>query len=707
MNPGTQITGNQRIRVGVVCCYEHITKDGYLFRNMKVDNGHNSLKPFCDLYEQGRAMGLDFYTLDQMNDPETELDAVVFMDRHKPGQVLSEQMLQTKAVKILLLYECPLIKPDNWDAQYHQQFDYVFTWHDQLVDGTRYIKNNFVTDLRPSVDYEHLKAQFASRKLATMINSFVNVQDPENFPTELYTQRLRAVRWFEANAPQDFDLYGMGWDAAQFPSYRGRVDDKHTTFSLYRFAICLENAQGYPGYISEKIQDCLLSGTVPVYAGAPNIARWIPADCFIDLNQFDTFNGLYDHLQAMDAQTHGQYLDNIRRFLTTSESYAFSTQCFIAILCAYLRWGVYQRNGTPLQVGGRSVDTRENMLLQAPDTLQLSVVGRATDSGVDSKIARPQSAISSINALKADDLVVAIPYGADHPVYLRARALWQWYASHFENLKIIFLRGDHAMERGTIANVGDDLVVGLGPDGQIAPVSADQNPALTGTWPAQQNENTIFRQMCLYDHLLQQHTKPFRLFTTTVTSVVDFRGLVALCDHLPRAGCFAGVLGRLQHPPYQGIGMVHGANTLVSDDLMQLMRNRYVAGNVDTRQPNDHWQGIVLHDVERTAVPLFSFNLPRLAGDEFADVRALTQRLLNDGHFHFRVKTSSENAGTGRREDVDPWVMLRVMETILRSTQSAAPVLNLQQRFAYSCDESHDNPRNFPINDVEALQLYG
>jgi hypothetical protein len=716
MNIPTLKLNDKRIKVGVVCCYEHITKDGYLFHNMKVDNGHNSLKPFCDLYEQGKELGLDFLTLDQVSNPQTDVDAVIFMDRHKPEQLLSQAMLQSKAVKILLLYECPLIKPDNWDTQYHQQFDYIFTWNDDLVDGKRYIKNNFVTDRRPSVDFEDLKGKFQDRKLACMINSYVNVQNPENFPTELYTQRIRAIRWFEVNAPHDFDLYGMGWDETQFPSYRGRVDDKHATFSKYRFAICLENATGYPGYISEKIQDCLLSGAVPVYAGAPNISRWIPADCFIDLNAFSTFNELHAHLHGMDSQTHSHYLNNIQRFLTTSESYPFSTQCFVNTLCSYVHWGVLARRDSSVQFGSQLIDAKQSALHQTRDTLQLTAIVQppanmpspaASSPGVHAGHgSEAASAIASINALKADDIVIAIPYGLEHPVYTRARSLWQWYASHFKNLQVIFFRGDCGMERGTVSTIGDDLVIGLGLDSMPPPLSNDQNPALTGAWTAQQNENTIFRQMCLYDYLLQRREKPFRLFTTTVTSVVDFRGLVSLCDYLPKTGCFAGMLGRLQHHPYKGIGIVHGANTLLSDDVMRLLRNRYVPGEMNAQQPNDHWQGILLQDVERTAVPLFSFNQPRPTGDEFSDIGPLTQQLLDAGHFHFRIKTKSENEGYGRREDVDPWIMLRVMETILRKRTHPASVLDLQQRFAISCDESHDMPRNFPINDEEAATFY-
>ena len=29
---------------------------------------------------------------------------------------------------------------------------------------------------------------------------------------ELYSERKKAIRWFEKNFPKEFDLFGMGWD---------------------------------------------------------------------------------------------------------------------------------------------------------------------------------------------------------------------------------------------------------------------------------------------------------------------------------------------------------------------------------------------------------------------------------------------------------------------------------------------------------------
>ena len=39
-------------------------------------------------------------------------------------------------------------------------------------------------------------------------------------------------------------------------------------------------------WITEKIFDCFYAGTIPVYLGAPDVARWLPPECFIDMRRF-------------------------------------------------------------------------------------------------------------------------------------------------------------------------------------------------------------------------------------------------------------------------------------------------------------------------------------------------------------------------------------------------------------------------------------
>ena len=343
-NPYLGIAGgysaSKPIRVGVWNFYEELTTDGFLFKNTNAAIGHNLLKPWCDLYAYGQAHGIHFVTLDQVTGPE-ELDAVIFQDRPRMDNPMVARLLNADIAKYLCLFETEIIKLDNWDTEFHKRFDRLFTWSDKHVDHHRFIKINAAIDPEPAHDFEALKAAFHHRKLCTLIAGAKGAQHPN----ELYSERLRAIHWFQANAPQDFDLYGFGWNPAGFPSYQGAVDDKLATLARYRFAICYENARNYPGYITEKILDCFRAGVVPVYLGAPNVDRWIPRDCYIDRNDFPTEQALYAHLAAMDAQTHGAYLDRIRDLLASPRIYPFTTECFITTLTSFVARDVKARRG--------------------------------------------------------------------------------------------------------------------------------------------------------------------------------------------------------------------------------------------------------------------------------------------------------------------------------------------------------------------------
>ncbi|CAF1395355.1 unnamed protein product [Adineta ricciae] len=59
--------------------------------------------------------------------------------------------------------------------------------------------------------------------------------------------------------------------------------------SDYLFTIAIENSRSYD-YVTEKLWQPLLVGSVPIYLGAPNIEDWLPCrtDCIIDLRKFKT-----------------------------------------------------------------------------------------------------------------------------------------------------------------------------------------------------------------------------------------------------------------------------------------------------------------------------------------------------------------------------------------------------------------------------------
>ncbi len=683
-NPG------RPIRIALWNYYEELTTDGFIFRNANASIGADLLKPWVELHAYGHEHGIDFVTYDQVAGV-ADLDAVLFMDRPRAGNPAVDALLASGITKYLLLYECEVIKPDNWDLGYHQQFDRIFTWNDTLVDGERYVKINFAIDAAPMYDLAVQQSAFGQRKLATVIAG----AKQSAHPFELYSHRVRAIRWFESGAPADFDLYGGGWDAAQFPSYKGKVDDKLATLAGYRFAICYENAKSIPGYITEKILDCLRAGVVPVYGGAPNIGRWIPADCYVDIGLFGTYDELYAHLKGMDAATHAGYLARMHAFLASPQAYPFSTECFIVTLSSFIAWDVQGRRGETPELAQRGGAAAANArLVQDGATLALRL-----DSA-------PRAA-----AAARPDLVVYIGYGDELPVYARARSLWQFYRSFFPDIDIIFVRETEDVARGQVVTEGDDLLVGLGSERYRGAASY----ASTGTWSATENSKVIFRQMVVYDHLLRTRDKPFFLYHTTVTSVVDLRALQALLADLPATGCFAGPLSRLTAPePLNGWTFVSGASTLLSSDVVALLRNRYDPAHQNASLPNDVWQALTLHDVERTALPTFNFIRPRAPGAQIDAVSATARAMLANGQFHFRIKTTSAEEGLGKREDIDPWIMLKIMQEIIAHEAPLERTRALCGRYArfveggtgkpmppYTRGDFFSGPRDFAVNDQE------
>lgn len=246
----------------------------------------------------------------------------------------------------LLIFESEVIKPDNWDITNHRNFNKIFTWNDALIDNKKYFKGNFPNKIPTKFEFDIAK----KNKLCTMIAG----HKFNSHPLELYTERVKAIRWFENNHPEDFDFYGMDWNqycfrdpfsllnhikplkkllrSPNYPSYRGTVKSKREALQKYKFAICYENARDIPGYITEKIFDCFFAGCVPVYWGAPNVSEHIPVDTFIDKRKFRNYGELYSYLKNMSNNEYLGYIGAIKDFVEGDMIYPFSAECFARTL---------------------------------------------------------------------------------------------------------------------------------------------------------------------------------------------------------------------------------------------------------------------------------------------------------------------------------------------------------------------------------------
>jgi hypothetical protein len=162
----------------------------------------------------------------------------------------------------------------------------------------------------------------------------------DNSLSQLHDQRLSIISYFGGTG--QFDLYGNGWQSLRNLPKRWQdtlsekiskmkpkpCKDKLKTISNYKFGFCIENIE-YPGYVTEKIIDCLVAGVVPIYLGAPDIEDFIPEECFINLRRFESMAKVDFYLKSMPKQMWLELVEKGKIFLNTEEGRRYTYDAFV------------------------------------------------------------------------------------------------------------------------------------------------------------------------------------------------------------------------------------------------------------------------------------------------------------------------------------------------------------------------------------------
>lgn len=275
--------------------------------------------------------GFEMNTIDLLSEKETYKE--VYIEAPYPWQIgLWIRIVKNRKKNILFIGEPPLINPFSFFKICLIFFSKIYTWNDNLLDNKKYFKY-VLPRIFKKITLKRMP--FEQKKLLILMNSnlgpFLPFQLLTKSSKELYSERIKAIDFFNKFYPADFSLYGRGWNKPQkfslkqrlfgykkYKTYKGEFPqkDKYKILSLYKFCLCFENSATI-GYISEKIFDCFKGKTVPIYLGAPNISDHINPKCFIDYRKFKSFNELVHFLQRMNEKTYNGYLNEIEKLLSS------------------------------------------------------------------------------------------------------------------------------------------------------------------------------------------------------------------------------------------------------------------------------------------------------------------------------------------------------------------------------------------------------
>jgi hypothetical protein len=339
-----------KVSIAVVNSDEYFNNDRLFDLSAGLDNG---LEMFRRLKEILNSRSIEIHTSDILA-PE-DADIIVFIEvpdykfpfgRDFPGNYPNKKCF-------LLLFECQILRSKNYDAKYHVGYDLVFTWDDDLVELNPDLYSKFFW---PQVFSERSSPSLSER---TNFMACVSGNKKLSAKGELYSERLKFVKFYEQRYPDCFSLFGSGWDELRIssdtalrplnfifrklpkmrwlrPSYKGFVDNKIETLSKFKFNLCFENFSGQNGYITEKIFDSFAAGCIPVYWGPDNIEDYIPPSTYINYQQFESVEDCHTYLVSLTEEQLLMFETEIDKFLSSDAAKLFCVEVFATNMANHL-----------------------------------------------------------------------------------------------------------------------------------------------------------------------------------------------------------------------------------------------------------------------------------------------------------------------------------------------------------------------------------
>lgn len=300
-------------------------------------NRDDTLEPFVRLREALQAEGISLDTADLLISQKTTNEIVDYyslgiLENYK--SLISHPDVRLRA---FIIFEPPVVDPRLYKAlpDLTTAFERVYI-HNTVGDGyslddvdVTKLRQIYWPQPRKSIISNYWEKKDRQKRIVVINGNHL----PHPVSNELYSKRIEAV--VELAQFGIVDLYGRGWSkwwsrtSIWWPYlknrqilmsvYHGPCDSKYEVLSRYTFSLCFEN-MAMQGYVTEKIFDCLYTGTIPLYLGATDINELISPEAYVDCRQFDSLQELYESLKSLSAIQIGQIREAGRAFI---ESHAY------------------------------------------------------------------------------------------------------------------------------------------------------------------------------------------------------------------------------------------------------------------------------------------------------------------------------------------------------------------------------------------------
>lgn len=293
-------------------------------------NNDNRLVPYIKLQEKATEYGYYIATYDLIF--KLSANDIYLSFSHHP-RIFNRVGKKIKWENRILIAQEPLGKI-NFKKSSLKLYAHTLTWNENIIDGNRVKRIKAYPITKATIEWIPVE----NRKFLTNIS----INKTSHYKGELYSERLKTIHLAEQLFPGEFDHWGIGWNSPKtflqkiglkkydyIPSYKGSLKEKYETLKQYKFSICYENTGDLRGNISEKIFDCFQCGVIPLYWGAPDVLKYIPAETFIWRENFRSNEEMLRFIKSMSNDNIALMIEAIRTFIGSEKMNDFWESTYI------------------------------------------------------------------------------------------------------------------------------------------------------------------------------------------------------------------------------------------------------------------------------------------------------------------------------------------------------------------------------------------
>lgn len=259
--------------------------------------GIRTLFPRFEVEHEGRPFE---FILDDKPREGRRFHAGLFVNN---AALLRDAFRYPKSQRLCVLLESPINECYRYVDLYKQRFSTIFTHQQHLLEqGSPFREFYFGTNWLGEMSHEELSTFASTLPAKSKAVSFMGSIQHQN--AGAYQFREEVARYCLGD--DSIDCFGKGIK---------EVEGKAVAIAPYYFSIAMENAAS-DYYFSEKLIDCILLETVPIYYGCEGISELLDPRGLLQFNTLDELKEILPRLTAEKYESmHPFALENKRRIL--------------------------------------------------------------------------------------------------------------------------------------------------------------------------------------------------------------------------------------------------------------------------------------------------------------------------------------------------------------------------------------------------------